>query len=104
MTRPRATTNPIDFLASLISELQARISSTELSAHRHDSGAAYLLPAGSIVETLWVADPPGYLLLDGRTIANGATTYPALWAVATVWQSGTNLILPTSAGKMVRAF
>lgn len=104
MSRPRATTSPIDFFAALVADIQARISSTEISAHRHDTASTVLLPVGSIVETLWTTDPTGFLLLDGRTIPNGATAYPALWPIATVWQSGTDLILPSSAGKMVRAF
>jgi len=102
--RPRATNTPIEFFAALLSDIQGRISSTEISAHRHDSAASVLLPAGTIVETLWTTDPIGFLLLDGRTIPNGATAYPALWAVAGIWQSGTDLILPTDVGKMVRAF
>lgn len=104
MSRPRATTNALDGFGALLADLQSRISGTEISAHRHDSTATVLLPVGSIVETLWTTDPTGFLLLDGRTIPNGATAYPALWPIAVVWQSGTNLVLPSSSGKMVRAF
>ena len=104
MIRPRTTPSPIDGLASTLVDQQARLQATELNSHRHDTASTVLLPVGSIVETLWTTDPTGFLLLDGRTIANGATAYPALWPVATVWQSGTSLVLPTDAGKMVRAF
>ena len=104
MIRPRTTPSPIDGLASVLVDSQARLQATELNSHRHDTAATVLLPVGSIVETLWTTDPVGFLLLDGRTIPNGATAYPALWSIATVWQSGTDLVLPTDAGKMVRAF
>jgi hypothetical protein len=104
VTRPRSVTTPIDAFAAVLADFQGRLQQVELQAHRHNTPAAALLPAGSIVETLWTTDPTGFLLLDGRTIPNGATAYPALWAVAVVWQSGTDLILPTDVGKMVRAF
>lgn len=105
MTRPRAVTSPIDALAAVLSDLQTRLQGVELQQHRHNSPQAALLPAGAIVETLWTTDPFGFLLLDGRTIVNGQTLYPALWAVAPVgWKSGSDLVLPTQVGKMVRAF
>lgn len=105
MSRARAVTRPVDALAGILAEIERRVRSLEIGAHRHDTASAVLLPAGSIVETLWLTDPLGFLLLDGRTIANGDTLYPALWAVAPGgWKSGTSLVLPTSTGKMVRAF
>lgn len=104
MIRPRTTPSPVDGLASVLADTQARLQATELNSHRHDSDGSVLLPVGAIVETLWTTDPLGFLLLDGRTIPNGATAYPALWPIAVVWQSGTDLILPTSVGKMVRAY
>ena len=113
MTRPRATTNPIDFFASLLSDLQARLSSTELSSHRHDSGASYLLPAGSIVDSVFNPagpNPNGFLLLNGQAVPNAINLYPSLWAVAPAgWIANpTDLLLPnqpTANGVyMVRAF
>jgi len=104
MSRPRATSNSLDAFGALLADLQSRISGTEISAHRHDTAPSVLLPVGTIVETLWTTDPIGYLLLDGRTIASGATAYPVLWPIATIWQSGTDLVLPNTPGKMVRAY
>ena len=105
MSRPRSVTNPVDALAAILSDLQQRLSQVELQAHRHNTPQTALVPAGAIMETLWVTDPLGFLLLDGRTIPNGDTEFPALWAVAPAgWKSGTDLVLPTDAGKMVRAF
>jgi hypothetical protein len=105
MTRPRAVTNQIDALAALLSDLQTRLQAVELQQHRHNSPQTALVPAGAIVETLWTTDPLGFLLLDGRTITGGEFIYPALWAVAPGgWKSGSDLVLPTEAGKMVRAF
>jgi hypothetical protein len=54
---------------------------------------------------LWTTDPFGYLLLDGRTITGGEFLFPALWVVAPAgYKSGSDLVLPTDVGKMVRAF
>lgn len=105
MSRPRAVTSPIDDLAGVLADLRQRVGTVELQGHRHNSPQTALLPVGAIVETLWTSDPFGFLLLDGRTIPNGDTEFPALWAIApSGWKSGTDLVLPTEAGKMVRAF
>lgn len=105
MTKPRAVSTPVDRLAAVLADYSTRLLGLERVAHSHDAQASALMPAGTIVETLWATDPLGFLLLDGRTITNGQTLYPALWAVAPGgWKSGSNLVLPTDAGKMVRAF
>jgi len=105
MTRPRAVTSPIDTLAAVLADLQTRLQGVELQAHRHNSPQTALVPAGAILETLWTTDPFGYLLLDGRTITGGEFLFPALWAVAPAgYKSGSDLVLPTDVGKMVRAF
>jgi hypothetical protein len=105
MSRPRTTSSPVDSFAAVIADLNARIRSLELNSHRHNTAQSALVPAGAIMETLWTTDPLGFLRLDGRTIVNGQTLYPALWAVAPGgWKSGSSLVLPTQAGKMVRAF
>lgn len=105
MSRPRTTSSPVDTFGAVIADLNARIRSLELNTHRHNTAQSALVPAGAIMETLWVTDPLGFLLLDGRTIVNGETLFPALWAVAPgSYKSGSDLVLPTEAGKMVRAF
>jgi hypothetical protein len=105
MSKPRAVSTPVDRLAATLADFSARLLGLERVAHSHNVAASALMPAGAIVETLWTTDPLGYLLLDGRTITNGQTLFPALWAVAPIgWKSGSDLVLPTDAGKMVRAF
>ena len=60
-------------------------------------------PAGSLRETIAAAADPGWLLMDGATVANSQTLYPALWAVApTAWKSGSSLILPNLNGAILR--
>lgn len=105
MTKPRANSTPVDRFAAILADLTARLLGVERVAHDHNAAASALLPAGAIVETLWTTDPLGFLLLDGRTIVGGEFLFPALWAVAPVgWKSGSDLVLPTDSGKMVRAF
>jgi microcystin-dependent protein len=61
-----------------------------------------LLPAGTIAATIKSSADTGWLLLDGSTVASAETTYPALWAVVPVsWQSGSSLVLPNMANKML---
>jgi len=61
-----------------------------------------LLPAGTIAATIKSSADTGWLLLDGSTVTGAQSTYPALWAVApTAWKSGSNLVLPTMANKML---
>lgn len=55
-------------------------------------------PTGTFILGGWTTDPSGYLLLDGRTITNGWTTYAALGAIFPAWRSGANLILPNALG------
>ena len=61
-----------------------------------------LLPAGTIAATIKSSADTGWLLLDGSTVTGAQSTYPALWAVApTAWKSGSNLVLPSMANKML---
>jgi len=53
-------------------------------------------PTGTFIMGGWTTDPSGYLILDGRVIANGATAQPALWALFTGWRNSTNLMLPNA--------
>jgi microcystin-dependent protein len=56
--------------------------------------------AGTIVYTARAAAPTGWLFLDGSTVVNGQTLYPALWAVIPAgWQSGANIVLPNARGR-----
>lgn len=56
--------------------------------------------AGDIEMTIAATAPPGWLFLQGQTLTDAATNYPALWAAASpVFRSGGNLILPDLRGR-----
>jgi len=64
--------------------------------------ASRLVPAGTVAATVRSSADTGWLLLNGATVANANTSYPALWAVApTSWKSGTSLVLPNMQQKML---
>jgi microcystin-dependent protein len=66
-----------------------------------DASAQAAVLAGSVVETVRTVAPAGWLFLDGATVTNGQSLYPALWAVIPVtWQSGANIVLPDARGRM----
>ena len=57
--------------------------------------------AGDIEMTMAATAPTGWLLAQGQTISNAATTYPALWAVAdSSWKAGSSLKLPDLRGRV----
>lgn len=57
--------------------------------------------AGDIEMTMAATPPTGWLLAQGQTISNAATTYPALWAVAdSSWKAGSSLKLPDLRGRV----
>ena len=61
-----------------------------------------LVPAGTITATIRSTADTGYLLLNGATVTSAQSTYPALWAVVpSSWQSGSSLVLPNMANKML---
>lgn len=56
--------------------------------------------AGDIEMTMAATAPTGWLLAQGQTISNAATTYPALWTVAdSSWKAGSSLKLPDLRGR-----
>jgi hypothetical protein len=60
-----------------------------------------VFPAGA--GCIWFSNTPpaGYAILDGSTLTNAQTNYPALWAnVDPAWKSGANIILPDCRGRM----
>jgi len=95
MTRPRATTSPVDELAATIASMMARIGTLEVSAHSHTTLATQILPVGAIIDWPNAATiPPGFAELDGSTITNGQTLYPVLWSVIpSGWRSGSDIVL-----------
>ena len=57
--------------------------------------------AGDIEMTMANVAPNGWLLAQGQTVANAATTYPALWNVAdSSWKAGSSLKLPDLRGRV----
>ena len=63
---------------------------------------ALLVPAGTITATIRSTADTGYLLLNGATVTNAQSLYQALWAVVPAsWQSGTSLVLPNMANKLI---
>jgi hypothetical protein len=61
-----------------------------------------LVPAGTITATIKSTADTGYLLLNGSTITGANVLYPSLWAVLPAsWKSGTSLVLPNMANKLI---
>ena len=57
--------------------------------------------AGDMEMTLAQGAPPGWILAQGQTLANAATTYPALWENASWgWRVGSDLVLPDLRGRV----
>jgi hypothetical protein len=63
---------------------------------------ALLVPAGTITATIKSTADTGYLLINGSTITGADVLYPSLWAVLPAsWKSGTSLVLPNMANKLI---
>lgn len=65
-----------------------------------------LVPAGTIAATVSATADTGWLLLNGATITNAESLYPALFPICPAsWKTGTlpnrNLVLPNMANKML---
>ena len=57
--------------------------------------------AGDMEMTLAQDAPAGWILAQGQTLANAATTYPALWENASWgWRVGSSLVLPDLRGRV----
>jgi hypothetical protein len=105
MTVTRAVTDSVQAFAVLLNDFRQRIGKVEFAAHTHRAPSSLLTPAGVIVEYIGSVAPDGWLFLDGSTVVDGEFEYPALWAVAPAgYKSGSDIVLPTEAGYMVRAF
>jgi len=64
--------------------------------------ASRLVPAGTVAATVRSSADTGWLLLNGATVANANSSYPALWDVVPAsWKSGTSLVLPNMANRML---
>jgi hypothetical protein len=63
---------------------------------------ALLVPAGTIMATVKSTADTGYLLLNGSTITGADALYPVLWPLLPAsWKSGTSLVLPNMANKLI---
>lgn len=62
------------------------------------------VPAGTVIATVAATSDPGYVFIDGSTLTNGQTLYPATWAVIpAAWKSGANIVLPDWRGRTLFA-
>ena len=60
------------------------------------------VPAGTVVATIRDSADSGWLLLNGVPVTNADSSYPALWAVVPAsWKSGSTLVLPDMADRVV---
>lgn len=63
-----------------------------------------LIPAATIWATGAATPDPGWIFLDGSTIANANTLYPSLWGrIPGSWKSGTSLLVPDMRGRAIIA-
>ena len=54
-----------------------------------------LVPAGTIHATIGATADSGYFLIDGSTVNNAQSLYPAMWArLPASWKSGSNMVMP----------
>lgn len=96
MAEPRVTSTDADELAATISAVKSRLNELESAS---GSGSP---PIGTILDYLGEVAPAGWTLLDGTTIINGATLYPALWAVLpNIYKSGNNIVKPDTRGRVL---
>jgi len=79
------------------------VSANQLTRKQYvDNAVAAAVLAGTVAYTCRAAAPTGWLFLDGSTVVNGQSLYPALWAVIPVaWQSGSNIVLPNGRGRFL---
>lgn len=59
-----------------------------------DAAVAAAFPTGSFIQGGWATDPPGFLILDGTTVINGAVDHATLASLFPSWVSGNDLVLP----------
>lgn len=57
------------------------------------------IPAATVSATLAATPDPGHLFLDGTTVVNAQTLYPATWArLPSSMKSGSSMLLPDARG------
>ena len=102
MALTRAVTSSIDRFAARLAYITERVTTLERSSHRHNTPATALQPVGSVQHFIGTTPPDGWVELNGQTITNGETLYPALWAVLpATMKSGANIVLPDCRGRVI---
>lgn len=62
--------------------------------------SALLVPAGTVMATVGATADTGFFLIDGSSVVNAQSLYPALWArLPTSWKSGSTMIMPDARGR-----
>lgn len=62
---------------------------------------ALFLPVGVIVDYMGTTNPPRWLPMQGQTIVDGQTLYPALWALLPAsMKSGANILMPDTRNRV----
>jgi len=102
MAIPRAVSNNLDRFAARLAFITERVSRIERSIHRHEGGLA-LQPVGTILDYIGtVAPSTAWRILEGQTLLNASTLFPALWNIAPAsLKSGNSLILPDTRGRVL---
>lgn len=101
MALPRAVSTSIDKFAARLAFLTERLNRLERSTHRH-TGSFSLQPVGTIVDYIGLAPPDSaWVIMEGQTLVNAVSAYPALWNVVPAYlKSGNSIVLPDSRGKV----
>lgn len=95
MPAPRATSTEADELAASLSAMKSRLNELESVA------GVGSVPVGAISDYVGTVAPTGWTLLDGGTITNGQSLYPALWAILPAsFKSGSDIIKPDTRGRV----
>ena len=59
-----------------------------------------LVPAGTVHATLGATADTGYFLIDGSSVVNAQSLYPALWnRIPASWKSGSTMVMPDWRGR-----
>lgn len=102
MALPRAVSNSIDKFAARLAFLTERLSRLERSTHRHEGGLS-LQPVGSISDYIGLTPPTSaWVIMQGQTLVNAATVFPALFAIVPAYlKSGNSIVLPDTRGRVL---
>lgn len=64
--------------------------------------AGSTLPAGTVLTTIASTPDPGFIFIDGSTVANAQAVYPTTWQrIPASWKSGADMVLPDWRGRVL---